>query len=127
MAKGTSRSQVVAWYRAGLSGPLIGALLNISSTAVYKHLRKAGVARRSLSEAQKRPSKQRYRRRGRKWEHRAVWEDKHGSIPPDHHIHHKDGNTHNNDPPNLELLPDTVHGHLHGKQGGRPRRVTSRA
>lgn len=42
--------------------------------------------------------------------HRAIWEHHNGSIPDGHHIHHRDGNSLNNDIANLECL--TAHDHL---------------
>lgn len=41
--------------------------------------------------------------------HRAIWEFHNGPIPEGCHIHHKDGNTMNNSPDNLECL--TMHDH----------------
>lgn len=120
MAHGTSRSEVVALYQLGMSGPEIGKRFSISSTAVYNHLRKAGIGRRERAEAAKRSSNQPYLRIGRKWAHRAIWEEAHGPIPSGYHVHHKDGNRHNNSLKNLELVRANEHGQMHGKQGGRP-------
>lgn len=111
MAKRASRSEVVALYQLGVSGPEIGKRLGISSTAVYKHLRKAGVERRERAEAAKRASNQPYH---------AIWEEAHDPIPSGYHVHHKDGNRHNNALDNLELVKAGDHGRAHGKQGGRP-------
>ena len=36
--------------------------------------------------------------------HREVWKDHYGDIPPNHHIHHKDGDCGNNSIENLECL-----------------------
>ena len=41
--------------------------------------------------------------------HRKIYEDNFGPIPKGYHIHHKDGNTENNSPDNLEALPASVH------------------
>ena len=50
----------------------------------------------------------------RKRLHQVVWEHHNGPIPEGHHVHHKDENTLNNDPGNLECLPRAVHlaGHM---------------
>lgn len=46
--------------------------------------------------------------------HVAIWEDYHGRpVPPGHDVHHKDDNTHNNDPLNLECLSRSQHRRLH--------------
>src|SRR5215471_13118191 len=41
--------------------------------------------------------------------HRAIWALHHGPIPPGYVVHHKDGNTLNNDLDNLECLLDAEH------------------
>ncbi len=42
--------------------------------------------------------------------HVAIWElHNNKTCPPKHHIHHKDGDTFNNSPDNLECLPADVH------------------
>jgi len=41
--------------------------------------------------------------------HRAVWEYHHGAIPTTHHVHHKDGNTDNNQIENLDCVPKGQH------------------
>lgn len=51
--------------------------------------------------------------RGGKRLHRAVWEHNNGPIPEGHHVHHKDGNTLNNDPENLECLSNLEHRREH--------------
>ena len=61
-----------------------------------------------------------YPRIGNEREHRVVWKRAHGPIPKGYDVHHKDEDKTNNDLTNLELLPKTEHGHLHGQQGGRP-------
>lgn len=45
--------------------------------------------------------------------HRAIWEDAYGPIPAGTHVHHRDGNTLNNDLANLELIGATEHLRLH--------------
>lgn len=52
---------------------------------------------------------ERYFSRGNKRLHRAVWEYYNGPIPAGYQIHHKDGNTANNDISNLECLPSAQH------------------
>lgn len=37
--------------------------------------------------------------------HRVIWEDHYGAIPWDHIIHHKDGDSNNNELSNLECIP----------------------
>ena len=42
-----------------------------------------------------------------KWEHlaRVIYREHYGEIPPDHEIHHIDGDKLNNDPENLTAIP----------------------
>lgn len=50
------------------------------------------------------------------YEHHLVYWNTYGIIPKDEEIiHHKDGNKHNNDISNLELLTSTEHKKLHGQ------------
>jgi len=59
------------------------------------------------------------------YEHRVVWEDANGPIPPGHHVHHRNGNKLDNRLENLELLThgDHIRLHLQGRtrdgQGGK--------
>ena len=49
-------------------------------------------------------------RRGAKGLHVAIWEDANGAqAPKGYEVHHKDGDTFNCDPDNLECLPMRVH------------------
>lgn len=41
--------------------------------------------------------------------HRQIYIDNFGAIPDGYHIHHKDGNTENNSPSNLQALPRFEH------------------
>lgn len=56
-----------------------------------------------------------YYQRHEKWKeppvflHRRIYEDNYGPIPDGYHIHHKDGNTENNSPENLEALSPEEH------------------
>lgn len=45
--------------------------------------------------------------------HRTIWEDHHGEIPKEHHIHHIDGNTRNNAISNLECIHLKEHHRIH--------------
>lgn len=45
--------------------------------------------------------------------HRFVWEYHNGAIPPGHHIHHKDGDPHNNRIENLECMFGPDHARHH--------------
>src|SRR3990167_472020 len=51
--------------------------------------------------------------------HRQIWIDNFGTIPPKHHIHHKDGNPLNNETYNLECISAFTHLSEHGKSSGR--------
>ena len=46
--------------------------------------------------------------------HRVVWEHHNGEIPKGYHVHHKDGNRHNNNISNLELMKAHDHESMHG-------------
>lgn len=52
---------------------------------------------------------ERYFSRHNKRLHRVVWEYYNGPIPKGYHVHHKDGNPHNNEIDNLELIAGTKH------------------
>jgi hypothetical protein len=52
---------------------------------------------------------ERYFSRGRHRLHIVVWEHFNGAIPKGYHVHHKDGNTHNNTIANLELVESSTH------------------
>lgn len=47
--------------------------------------------------------------------HIYVWEKYNGEIPADHHVHHIDHNSDNNEIDNLMLMPKFEHLSLHGK------------
>jgi hypothetical protein len=55
----------------------------------------------------------RYFRRGSSLLHRTVWTATHGQIPPNHHIHHRDGCHGNNSIENLECLSPSAHSRGH--------------
>lgn len=48
--------------------------------------------------------------------HEEIWKDRHGPIPPDHQIHHIDGNALNNDISNLQCLHRDEHRALHAAE-----------
>ena len=58
----------------------------------------------------------RLRREGISYLHHAVWEFYHGEIPDGYQVHHKDGNTLNNDIKNLVLLPAAEHLSYHARE-----------
>jgi hypothetical protein len=45
--------------------------------------------------------------------HRAIYETSFGEIPAGHHIHHKDGDSRNNTPSNLECIERSKHLSIH--------------
>ena len=45
--------------------------------------------------------------------HRRIWEDAYGPIPPNHVIHHLDGDIDNNDLDNLSIMNGSVHREYH--------------
>lgn len=55
--------------------------------------------------------------------HRAIWEANYGQIPEGFHVHHKDGDTLNNAPANLECLPPAEHHREHEERVTPERRV----
>lgn len=52
-------------------------------------------------------------------EHRWVWEQANGPIPPGYEVHHRNDNKLDNRIENLELLSKPEHGRLHYYQGGK--------
>lgn len=59
---------------------------------------------------------EKYFSKGTKRMHRVVWEFHNGKIERGYHVHHKDGNTHNNDITNLNLIRGTLHLRFTGKK-----------
>lgn len=59
---------------------------------------------------------ERYFQARKKRMHRVVWEFYNGKIPKGYHIHHKDGNTHNNEISNLCLVSQKLHCRYEGKK-----------
>jgi hypothetical protein len=53
-----------------------------------------------------------YQKNGKRL-HRVVWEYHNGEIPKGYHVHHKDGNRHNNNISNLELMKAHEHESMH--------------
>ena len=51
--------------------------------------------------------------------HRAGWEDVNGEIPDGYHIHHIDGNSHNNDISNLAIMSKSEHLSHHAQEESR--------
>ena len=51
--------------------------------------------------------------------HRQKWYDKYGIIPENHHIHHVDGNSLNNELDNLQCIHKTEHLREHSKNRSR--------
>ena len=49
--------------------------------------------------------------------YRKIWSDEHGEIPKGYHIHHIDGNCHNNDISNLMACSREEHARLHREMG----------
>lgn len=48
--------------------------------------------------------------------HRQIYIDNFGPIPKGYHIHHKDGNTENNSPDNLQAIPMKTHMSLESRK-----------
>ena len=53
---------------------------------------------------------------GNRFLHQDIWEHHHGAIPEGHHIHHKDGNSQNNDLENLCCIPRAQHWEEHAEE-----------
>lgn len=51
--------------------------------------------------------------------HRAVWEHHNGPVPAGHHVHHVDGNRHNNTTDNLQLVEGGKHLRVHMRSADR--------
>lgn len=59
-----------------------------------------------------------YRKLLGRHEHRVIGERIAGrSLRPDEHVHHIDGNKHNNDPSNLQVMSQVEHIKLHAREG----------
>jgi hypothetical protein len=76
------------------------------SRAKYCGRRCAGLAQRT--------GKHYIVRTGNRREHRVVWEEAHGPIPPGYHVHHVNGDKRDNRLENLALVTPQEHRHLHG-------------
>lgn len=61
---------------------------------------------------------------GHVYEHLLVWVSNYGPLPANHIIHHKDGNSENNNLDNLEIMTVTKHCRLHSESRRDP--VTGR-
>jgi hypothetical protein len=57
-----------------------------------------------------------YFSRGRKRLHTEVWKFYKGDIPKGYHVHHVDGNSHNNDISNLNIVLASLHMRFEGKK-----------
>lgn len=57
--------------------------------------------------------------RGIVYEHRHVWEQANGAIPPGHHVHHRNHDKSDNRIENLQLLDGRVHVGSHSKANHR--------
>ena len=57
-----------------------------------------------------------YFSRGCKRLHVEVWKKYKGTIPKGFHVHHKDGNTHNNEIANLNIIRGELHLKYEGKK-----------
>ena len=59
---------------------------------------------------------ERYFSKGVKRMHVEVWKFYNGEVPKNYHVHHKDGNTKNNNISNLECIEASIHLSKHAKQ-----------
>jgi len=59
---------------------------------------------------------EKYFSRGRRRLHTDVWVKYNGEIPKGYHVHHVDGNQHNNDISNLNLVQRSLHLRYEGKK-----------
>lgn len=59
--------------------------------------------------------------------HREVWAAAKGPIPPNHHIHHIDGDIHNNRIENLQLLSSSEHNRIHCREKLAPHQARATA
>lgn len=120
--------EMTALYSAGFSLAQVAVAFGVSRQAVFKMLKRRGVAMRT---AEPLPfityQGRRYTIRNtgyyaatsgdRELLHRNVWKDERGPIPEGYEVHHKDGNKMNNTIENLTLLTSEEHGRAHGFGG----------
>lgn len=59
--------------------------------------------------------------------HRQIWIDNFGEIPEKHHVHHKDGDTFNNEISNLELISSSDHAKEHSRRPERRKMASENA
>ena len=91
-----------------------------SVRAKHSEVTKAAMARPEVRE--KLLARSQRERRRRQPDARAVWEQHHGPVPPEHVIHHRDGNHDNNDITNLACTVPGRHTGYHSSKKPRARR-----
>jgi len=108
------REAVRLYVNRGKSTGDIGPILGCSPALVAKILGKRGIEIRTRRVPLVRISAHGYAVFDRRYVHRIVAEAWYGPIPPDHHVHHRDGDKLNNHPDNLEILHGSDHNSMHG-------------
>lgn len=111
---------VIALYKAGFSGARIAEQVGYHEGHVRRIVREAGVSRTLKEAAAIRPIPPTialhngYRRRRRRYDHRAVMEEMLGrKLKRDEVVHHKNGDRTDNRPENLEVLSNSEHMRMH--------------
>lgn len=114
-------SEIVKLYLSGLSTRQVASKFNISSSWVYKIVKKQ-INLRSQSDAAilRQPAMSRHWRACR-CAARKVWERNVGPIPIGWHVHHVDGDHTNNSLDNLRLMDPSSHAKLHHPPNPIPR------
>src|SRR5712664_1987933 len=90
----------------------------------YERKRKRGTfgtAEREVPSAGSIGAKHGYEVQRKEYVHRIVWRRERGSIPPGHHIHHRNGIKTDNRIENLECLSESEHHKLHRRPPSKKR------
>lgn len=116
-------SILVPLFDSGLSTRQIAEQIGLSSSRVHKMLHDIGLGRpKNEAAILRQPATSKHWRSSRQAA-RKIWERANGAIPPNHHIHHIDGDYTNNALENLECIHSIEHAYLHHPKNPVPRHL----